>query len=236
MKKCTRCKEVKSLDEFHNCKSKKSGKMSHCKICRNSYNRKKSKEIGYDVLYKRALDKNPEAYRKNSRDYYQRNKQVAIDRVAQWRKENPGCRQVEYQKNREKIIAYVSEWARNNPEKRREISRRHNKKVRKTPEGKSIELCRKMLTRCLMLSGKKKTTKTESHLGYTRLELKNRIESLFDEGMSWDNHGEWHVDHIRPISSFVADGITDPKIINALDNLQPLWAFDNLSKGAKHEP
>jgi hypothetical protein len=99
MKKCTRCKEVKSLDEFHNCKSKKSGKMSHCKICRNSYNRKKSKEIGYDVLYKRALDNNPEAYRKNSRDYYQRNKQVAIDRVAQWRKESPGCRQVEYQKN-----------------------------------------------------------------------------------------------------------------------------------------
>lgn len=48
--------------------------------------------------------------------------------------------------------------------------------------------------------------------------------------MSWDNRGEWHIDHIVPVAVMVRDGITDPAIINALTNLQPLWAKDNLAK------
>jgi hypothetical protein len=50
--------------------------------------------------------------------------------------------------------------------------------------------------------------------------------------MNWFNHGEWHIDHIRPISSFDLD--TDPSIVNALDNLQPLWAIDNMKKSNKY--
>ena len=49
--------------------------------------------------------------------------------------------------------------------------------------------------------------------------------------MSWDNYGEWHIDHKKPISKF-KDGISI-STINALSNLQPLWAKDNLSKGNK---
>ena len=70
--------------------------------------------------------------------------------------------------------------------------------------------------------------------GYTVTELKQRIESLWLDGMSWSNRSEWHIDHIKPISLFIKEGITDPAIINALSNLQPLWAKDNLSKGAKY--
>jgi hypothetical protein len=50
--------------------------------------------------------------------------------------------------------------------------------------------------------------------------------------MSWENRDEWHVDHINSIKSYVDDGVTDPKVINALSNLQPLWVEDNLKKGA----
>ena len=69
--------------------------------------------------------------------------------------------------------------------------------------------------------------------GYANAELVSHLESLFTEGMTWDNHGEWHIDHIKPVAAFKAEGITDISVINALSNLQPLWAVDNLRKGAK---
>lgn len=65
-------------------------------------------------------------------------------------------------------------------------------------------------------------------------DIVNRLESLFCDSMSWSNRSEWHVDHIRPIKSFLDNGITDCNIINDPMNLQPLWAKDNLIKGAKY--
>jgi hypothetical protein len=69
-------------------------------------------------------------------------------------------------------------------------------------------------------------------LGCTLEKLKEHLESQFVEGMSWDNHGKWHVDHIRPVSSFVLGDIEDLKKCCHYTNLQPLWAADNLSKRA----
>jgi len=70
-------------------------------------------------------------------------------------------------------------------------------------------------------------------LGYTGKQLLDHLQAKFVDGMSWENFGidGWHVDHIRPVSSFPLD--TPLTVINALENLQPLWARDNLSKGAK---
>lgn len=64
--------------------------------------------------------------------------------------------------------------------------------------------------------------------------LINRLESLFLSGMSWGNRKEWHIDHIKPIKSFLDEGVTDINVINDPLNLQPLWAKDNLSKGSKY--
>jgi hypothetical protein len=82
-----------------------------------------------------------------------------------------------------------------------------------------------------------KTDRTHVMLGYKKEQLIQRIESQFKPGMTWDNHGlkGWHIDHIIPVSWFVKKGTTDPKIICALDNLQPLWAKENLSKNNKYE-
>lgn len=65
-------------------------------------------------------------------------------------------------------------------------------------------------------------------LGYSANELKSHLELLFKEGMTWENYGEWHIDHIKPVSLF--EDFEDIKLVNALDNLQPLWANENLSK------
>lgn len=91
---------------------------------------------------------------------------------------------------------------------------------------------RDFVRRCVESIKGVKKWRTQDAVGYTPSELKNHIESLWQEGMSWENYGKWHIDHIKSIKAFRDEGITDLKIINALTNLQPLWAFDNLSKGA----
>lgn len=79
--------------------------------------------------------------------------------------------------------------------------------------------------------GTTKDEKTSNILGYSASQLRERIECQFTKGMSWDNRSEWHIDHKKPISAFIRGGITDPKTINMLCNLQPLWREDNQSKG-----
>ena len=71
---------------------------------------------------------------------------------------------------------------------------------------------------------------TRRILGYDSGKLMERIAFNFSAGMSWDNYGEWHIDHVKPISRFIEQGVTDPKTVNALCNLRPLWAIDNLRK------
>lgn len=85
--------------------------------------------------------------------------------------------------------------------------------------------------------GLSKTHKTFDILGYIPTQLMHHLESQFVEGMSWDNMSEWHIDHIRPVASFTFNSVDDPefKACWVLENLQPLWAFDNMSKGAKWE-
>ena len=63
--------------------------------------------------------------------------------------------------------------------------------------------------------------------------FKSYIESKFQEGMNWDNYGQWHVDHIKPLSL----ATTEQQIIelNHYTNLQPLWAVDNIKKSNKYE-
>ena len=90
---------------------------------------------------------------------------------------------------------------------------------------------RDMVRRCLNHKGCKKTTPTFEILGYDTYKLKQRLECQLKEGMSWDNYGEWHIDHKKPICKF--DKGSKISTINSLSNLQPLWASENLSKGCK---
>ncbi len=73
-----------------------------------------------------------------------------------------------------------------------------------------------------------------SRLKYSLADLMAHLETRFQPGMTWANYGQWHVDHIKPCALF---DFTDPQQFHecwALSNLQPLWALDNLVKGAKY--
>lgn len=89
------------------------------------------------------------------------------------------------------------------------------------------------------LKGCKYNRHWEDLVGYTLQDLKEHLESQFIDGMSWKNHGisGWHIDHIRPIDSFdiVDYDCSDFKKCWSLDNLQPLWAKDNMEKSNRYE-
>lgn len=74
-------------------------------------------------------------------------------------------------------------------------------------------------------------------LGYSKEELISHIVAQFKEEMTLENYGEWHIDHIKPVSKFEFEKTSDKEFKEcfALENLQPMWAKDNMSKGSKWE-
>ena len=81
----------------------------------------------------------------------------------------------------------------------------------------------------------KKCHKTMDLIGESPAFVMKYLESKFKEGMSWNNHGEWHIDHIRPCCSFNLRNIEEQKKCFHYTNLQPLWAKENLQKGGRWE-
>jgi hypothetical protein len=78
---------------------------------------------------------------------------------------------------------------------------------------------------------KKFNTSTENIVGISYDEFKNYMESKFVDGMNWNNRGEWHIDHIIPLSS--AKSEEELVRLCHYTNLQPLWAKDNIEKSNK---
>lgn len=176
-----------------------------------------------DMLNKRQRDRyaNDIEYKKRVRDYKgtDENKEKMKAYLYSY-----------YRKNKDKLSVKQKERNIKNKEKRREYIRLWQRERNKTKIGIVSSFSRRSVARAML----KKSGRTFSQLGYTSENLIKRIEYTFKEGMSWENYGKWHIDHIIPISHFVSKGVTDIKIINSLCNLRALWAVDNLKKHNKH--
>lgn len=182
-------------------------------------------------------------------EYYRENREVLIEKSRNIQVRNKEKRK-EYMKryaneNREKLRSYLAEYYANNKDKfeickiqqktpARILSRKiiRNWRLKNDPSYIVNVTVRNMLHRVIKVTKQNKNDSTFTILGYSAVEFKEHIESMWVEGMCWENHGEWHIDHIKSIKQHLTEGVDDIKIINALTNLQPLWAFDNLSKGA----
>jgi hypothetical protein len=140
------------------------------------------------------------------------------------------------QKNSERIAALQKKYRLDNKEKLRagDLSKFH--RYKKTGHPVYLALVLRKRTRCaLKAQGARKSAKTEELLGCTWAIARAHISSLFKDGMSWENHGTWHIDHIRPLASFDLKDPAQQKIACHYSNLQPLWKLDNIRKGAKHD-
>ena len=156
-----------------------------------------------------------------------------------------GCKKKYYYENRKKILDYKKRFFLENIEK---IAER-DAKYYKNNKGKVNERQKKYLKRryhsdelyrakvilksqvywfCKNRNGYKEG-RTHELLGYSAKEFCEHIESLFKDGMTWDNQGEWHIDHRIPQSYFIS--IDQLKECFALSNLKPEWASWNISKG-----
>ena len=86
------------------------------------------------------------------------------------------------------------------------------------------------------LKGNSKSARTRELLGISVEECRQHIEAQFLEGMSWENYGEWHVDHIVPCESFNLKIPQEQRECFHFTNLQPLWGPENSRKGSTITP
>lgn len=156
-----------------------------------------------------------------SRRYRQENRQIILKKKKQYREQNPGkvaeSRRRHAQANKDKLRQFYNE------RKRRRWATR--------PDYVMIERLRARLTNCL--AGVSKSASTIKLLGCTREKLVAHIEAQFVLGMTWGNRSEWHIDHIKPCASFDMLDPEQQRVCFHYTNLQPLWALDNLKKGAR---
>ena len=83
------------------------------------------------------------------------------------------------------------------------------------------------------LKGNYKSARTMELTGCTMEFLRAYLESKFEDGMSWDNYGVWHVDHIIACANFDLSDPEQQRICFHYTNLQPMWGEQNLKKGAR---
>ncbi|NBW57861.1 hypothetical protein EBR43_08770, partial [bacterium] len=84
------------------------------------------------------------------------------------------------------------------------------------------------------IKGKIKVSSAIKDLGCSIEELKKHLQSKFSDGMNWHNYGKWHLDHVRPLSSYDLTNIDEFKEACHFSNLQPLWEIDNKKKSSNY--
>lgn len=215
MKQCSKCKIIKPKQNFHTDRTSSDGLTSQCKQCRQksaakwkAKNAKKCK-----ALNKLWREKNKDKLREYSKE---------------WFKNNPDYKSNYYKENKERHRELCADWRKKNREKMRKLEKG---KLKSDPQFALAYRLRKRLYQAIR--GQYKAGSAVRDLGCSIDELKAHIKSQFSTGMTWDNYGEWHIDHIKPLSSF--DLTNREQFLEAChySNLQPLWAKDNLAKGAK---
>jgi hypothetical protein len=114
---------------------------------------------------------------------------------------------------------------------KRQLTNKYLERRRKDPNFKLLTILRVRIKD--VLRGHSKSNSTIKVVGCTIEELWKHLESTFKPGMTRENHGKWHVDHIIPCSSFDLSKPEEQAKCFHYTNLQALWAHENLSKGAK---
>lgn len=178
-------------------------------------------------FYKNKSSKNglhnrcKECISKYYKEYYKNNIEKHRKRKKEW-----------YKNNLERIKENRKKWIKNNPEYFKEYSKKYYKNNLKHRLSHRVSA---LIWQSLKRN--KKGYHWEDLLDYTLQDLIVHLESLFKDGMTWQNMGKWQIDHIQPISSFNFNSYKDKEFKQCwkLNNLQPLWEIENKSKGNRFE-
>ena len=237
IKECSKCKEHKLLSEFGKQINRPFGVSADCKACI-----KKRGEV--------YREQNKERINERNKQYHQQNKEYRNERTKQYDKQNKEQRKEYWEKNKERISEQRKQFREQNKERINErqkqyreqnkehvseVAKQYYKQRRQTdPLFKMRCTLRNLIGMSMKNQGYTKKSKTYNILGVDFETFKKHIERQFTKGMTWNNHGEWHYDHIIPVSS----AKTEEEVLklNHYTNFQPLWAADNRLKSDKIVP
>ena len=201
---------------------------------------------------KEYYENNKEKIKKNNKKYRENNKEKLESKKKIYRQEN-----------KKKINAYANqywknlspekkarkkkkkkEWEENNREKRKKYNNKWCKNKRQTDPLWAIhQNLRTQIRIVLTKNNVEKNEKSMTYCGCTVSEFYRHLEKQFTDGMNWDNRGRpknedcgWDIEHRRPLASFDWDNPESIFMAFHYTNLQPMWHYDNLIKGAYYDP
>jgi len=226
-------------------KNKEKVRSTHRNWSAKNPSKKKEQCKRYYEKHKIVIGEKQRTYRQNnikkihlrskesSKRYRESHHELCKERVRDWTIKNKEKikkrRSIYYQNNKEKHMAYYKE----RPEQTKQWKKNYYQKIKDNAKDK---LNRAMHSRIYKSLRKNKSFRAWQDLvEYSITDLEKHLGKLFEPGMSWDNYGEWEIDHIIPLVVF---NFSNPKDIDfkrcwALKNLRPLWAKDNRIKSAK---
>lgn len=253
MKLCTFCQVEKTLDCFTKNKNMKDGLDRNCRECRAvakkaSYERNREKNLVKMKAYreankekiaetkKRSRLKKIDEYKQKQRERYYANREQILADTKKKRLENLDHHLKKEAEVRARHREKRNEWQKQyyqdtKPERLKYHAKYMRDRIKRDPVYALSRLVRRRITIALSKGGYLKTSPTREMLGCDYDELKAHLERQFLKGMSWENRGDWHIDHIVPLSS--AGSEEELLALCHFTNLRPLWASDNISKGAK---
>lgn len=186
---------------------------------------------------RRYCERNREKLRVASLARYYANHERCLERSRKWAANNPEkmraygrCQDAKPHRKTQRgdYKARHARYRARNIDKLRERRRVYQARRRSDPAQRAVDAIRRRMRH--VIKGQSKGA--FALLGYTADKLREHLHSRFKPGMTWSNYGlygeKWHVDHIRPVSSFkLPDQLVE---CFSLTNLQPLWAEENLRK------
>ena len=261
MKSCTGCNEYKEYTSefFHNIGG---GKLrARCKVCYNKWRREYKRRYG--VLSKEESAKRRKEANKKKKNAFIKEcdtngqlcktcaekKPVGDFWPSHQYRPSAVCKKCSNKSKKELYASsaskkqYHRDYYQKNKERRKKWQRKYRgenwdkiKEYRAKPHQIVRKAQSKRLTKLLKRKGIAKKNSILKYIGCTKGQLVAHIEKQFKPGMNWENYGYygWHIDHIRPCASFDLKE-EDLKRCFHYTNLQPLWAEENLRKGAKWE-
>jgi len=253
--KCKKCGETKADEEFWWGSQADGYKVSMCKDCRDAYARKQKekKETEKEVRRAKAI-----ACRAKARAYARKQKEKK-----ETEKESPEVRRAKaiacrakarakarrrYQANREEILAYARQYRQDNKEavaaKQRQYSQTPEAKAVRnarsraqyaTAEGKVYKAAKRLHREFFLglLTGDR-VARGEKLAGCSREQYRNHIASQFKKGMSYDNYGDWQINHIVPKRAFYGELKDYLAVFYWYGNAQPLWKAEEIANGAQY--
>jgi predicted HicB family RNase H-like nuclease len=220
-KECKECNKRLPIENYTKCFKTSDGYNTLCKMC-YKHKRKILKERPPNITILRTdkqcnncnVIKNVSFFRKTSK---------SLDGL--FHKCNDCWKPIEW--NKEKQKQSERKYIENNREKIREKYKRQGKKINRRIRSSLNHRISELLK--AGMSNKRK--KTLTYVGCNFEYLKHWFEFLFDEKMTWDNYGEWEIDHVMPCSHFDLSSMEDQLICFNWKNLRPCWKINNIIKG-----